>query len=194
MDSSLAELRARPHTSVSQVKCYLQCPRKYFYQYIQRATPAFRPLALVFGTAWHATIGEHLLRSRPGSPVPVDELRAHLRDGIVRGIEGDGVPVLFEEEEQDAGTVVDVALSMLDVFLARVPLPEKVHGVEVPFSLELAHPVTGEIHPLPLVGAMDAVVEIQHHPVVWELKTGKKKWSSFSSPVWSARTRISMLA
>ncbi len=134
---TLAALRAKPHTSISQLKTYIQCPRKYFIQYIKGAMPAFRPLALVFGSAWHETIAEHLTRSRPDRQVPVDELRAHLRDGLVRGVDRDDVPVLFEEEEQDIGAVIDVAMRMLDVFLDRVPLPEQVHGVEVPFRLKL---------------------------------------------------------
>lgn len=151
---------------------------RYFIQYIKGALPAFRPLALVFGSAWHATIAEHLTRSRPEHQVPVEELRAHLHDGLVRGVDRDDVPVLFEDEEQNIGAVIDVAMCMLDVFLARVPLPEQVHGVEVPFRLKLVHPVTGEIHPRPLVGAVDAIVEQRGRPVVWELKTGKKRWSA----------------
>jgi CRISPR/Cas system-associated exonuclease Cas4 (RecB family) len=170
---TLAALRAKPHTSISQLKTFIQCPRKYFLQYIKGVLPGFRPLALVFGSAWHETIGQHLAR-----PVPVDELRAHLHDGLVRGLDRDDIPVLFDEEEQDVGTVIDVAMRMLDVFLARVPLPEQVHGVELPFRLKLLHPVTGEFHPVPLVGAIDAIVEQAGRPVVWELKTAKKRWSA----------------
>jgi CRISPR/Cas system-associated exonuclease Cas4 (RecB family) len=176
--ATLSELRATPHTSISRTKLYLSCPRKFHYTYQQREVlPSFRPLALLFGSAWHATIGEHLLRSRHDDQVHVDELRAHLRDGIVRGFARDDVPVLFEEEEQTVGAVVDVAVRMLDAFLATVALPDKVYGVEVPFSIELVHPTTGEIHPLPLIGAMDAVVEIEGHPVVLELKTSKRRYS-----------------
>ena len=76
---SLGQLRAQPHTSVSRVKSYLACHRRFFYQYIERLTPAFRPLALVFGTAWHETLGEHLLHSPRGGEVPLEKLRAHLR-------------------------------------------------------------------------------------------------------------------
>jgi CRISPR/Cas system-associated exonuclease Cas4 (RecB family) len=170
---TLAALRAKPHTSNSQLKTFIQCPRKYFLQYIKGVIPAFRPLALVFGSAWHETVGQYLAR-----PVPVDELRAHLRDGLVCGLDRDDVPVLFDEDEQDISTVIDVAMRMLDVFLARVPLPEQVHGVEMPFRLKLVHPVTGEVRPVPLVGALDAVVEDRGRPVVWELKTGKKRWSA----------------
>ncbi len=175
---TLAALRAKPHTSVSQLKTFIQCPRKYYLQYIKGVMPAFRPLALVFGSAWHETIADHLTRSRHEYQVPVEELRAHLRDGLVRGVDRDDVPVLFEDEEQDIGAVIDLAMRMLDVFLARVPLPEQVHGVEVPFRLKPVHPVTGEIHPRPLIGAIDAIVEERGRPVVWELKTGRKKFSA----------------
>jgi putative RecB family exonuclease len=174
---SLAELRAKPHTSVSQVKTFLSCPRRYYYQYTERATPAFKSVSLVLGTAWHATLAEHFTRSRPNDPVRVDELRAHLRDGIVRGIEGDGVPVLFDEDEQDTNAVIDTGMHMLDAFLQHVPLPEHVLGVEVPFSIPLAHPVTGAVLPVPLVGAMDAIVEEEGRPIVVEWKSGKRRWS-----------------
>jgi len=175
---TLAALREKPHTSVSELRCYIQCSRKHYFTYIHRAVPAFRPLALVLGSAWHATIAEHLLRSGHGHHAPVEEVREHLRDGIVRGVEGDDVPVLFEEEEQDIGALVDAAMKMLDIFLARIPVPDVVHGVEVPFSLELVHPATGEVHPVPLVGAMDALVDEGGHAVVWELKTGKRRWTA----------------
>jgi hypothetical protein len=133
---------------------------------------------LPFGSAWHATLAEHFTRSRPNDLIPVDELRTHLRDGIVSGIEGDEVPVLFDEEEQDTGAVVDTAMKMLDAFLEHVPLPERVLGVEVPFSISLAHPFSGNVHPLPLVGAMDAIVEEEGCPVVLEAKTAKRRWGS----------------
>ncbi len=175
---TLAALRAKSHTSISQLKTFIQCPRKYFIQYIKGAMPAFRPLAHVFGSAWHETIAEHLTRSRRDRQVPVDELRAHLHDGLVHGMDRDDVPVLFDEEEQDIGSVIDVAMRMLDAFLARGPGPDRVHGVEVPFRLRLAHPVTGEVAPVPLVGAIDAIVEQAGRPVVWELKTAKKRWSA----------------
>ncbi len=174
----LSDLRGRPHTSISQLTTFIQCPRKYYLHYIKEVVPTFRALALVFGSAFHATIAEHLTRARHEYQVPVDELRAHLHEGLVRGVDRDDVPVLFEEEEQDVGAVIDVAMRMLDVFLARVPLPEQVHGVEVPFRLKLVHPVTGEIHPRPLVGAIDAIVEEGGRPVVLELKTGRKRWSA----------------
>lgn len=44
--------------------------------------------------------------------------------------------------------------------------------------MELAHPVTGELLPVPLVGALDALVVEDGAETIWELKTGKRKWSA----------------
>jgi PD-(D/E)XK nuclease superfamily len=38
--------------------------------------------------------------------------------------------------------------------------------------------VTGETAPVPLIGALDALVVEEGSVSVWELKTAKKKWSS----------------
>jgi putative RecB family exonuclease len=174
---SLSDLRRLPHFSVSQLKTYLQCPRKYRYQYIDHVEPEFRPIALAFGTAWHETIGVHLLPPVKDQFLSRQELQATFRDSLTEQVNQDGPPVLFEDEE-DLGKTIDLGLRMLDAFLLRVPRPEQVLGVEVPFVLELSHPVTGEIAPVPLIGGIDAIVVDVGATFVWELKSGKKKWSA----------------
>ena len=84
--------------------------------------------------------------------------------------------MLFDDEDENEGVLVDVSLRMLDAFVAKVPKPQRTLGVEVPFSMELAHPVTGELLPVPLIGALDAVVSDGETTSVWELKTGKRRW------------------
>ena len=173
MNSSLVELRKKPHTSVSAIKTFLTCPRRYFLQYQLRAQPAFRAAALVFGSAWHDTLGVWLLHEE----VPAEQLRQHLRDGLVRRLREEN-DVLFDDEEETEGTLIDTAVGMLDVFLAKVTRPETTLTIEMPFELHMAHPGTGEILPVPLIGAIDAVVIERGRSAVWELKSGKKKWSA----------------
>jgi len=151
MSMTLSDLRGLPHTSISQLKTYLQCPRKYRYHYIDRLEPQFRPIALAFGTAWHETVGVHLLPPVKDQWLSRQELQATFRDSLTGQVNEDGPPVLFEDQE-DFGKTVDLGLRMLDAFILRVARPEQVLGVEVPFVLELAHPVTGEIAPVPLIG------------------------------------------
>ena len=170
MYPSLAELRQQPHTSISATKTFLQCPRKYRLQYVDRVRPEFRSAALVLGSAWHDTIDEWLLAAH----AEPEALRAHLRDGLTRRLRDEDV--LFDEEDEDEGKLTDVAVRMLGVFLTKVPKPDSTVGVEIPFSLELGHPVTGEILPLRVVGALDAVIFKKGTEFIWELKTAKRKW------------------
>jgi putative RecB family exonuclease len=177
MSMSLSDLRGLPHFSISQLKSYLACPRAHRYRYIDRLEPEFRSIALAFGTAWHETIGAHLLPPVKDQWLSREELQALFRDSLTEQVNEDGPPVLFEDEE-DLGKCVDLGLRMLDAFILRVPRPELVIDVERAFILELAHPMTGKVAPVPLIGAMDAIVVDEGKTEVWELKTGKKKWSA----------------
>ena len=156
MNDSLIELRKKPHTSISAVREFMICPRKFAFHYIEKALPEFRPAALAFGSAWHSTIAAWLTTS--GEEVQPEQLRQHLRDGVVARLNDAGANVLFDNADQDEGGLVDQALRMLDAFLAEVPRPEKTFAVEMAFSLELNHPRTGEVLPVPLIGSIDAVV------------------------------------
>ena len=176
MSKNLAELRQAAHTSVSRLKTYLACPKKYFLSYIDRITPAFRPCAFALGSAFHEAVQHHLLGA--DGPDHLTEVHDVFRSSLEAAVHADGVPVLFEEEEEDLGAVVDAGIKMVDTFIERVPRPDGVLAVEAAFSLELAHPITGEILPVPLIGAMDALVLEQGKSVIWELKTAKKKWSA----------------
>jgi RecB family exonuclease len=177
MTMSLVDLRAIPHLSISQLKTYLQCPRKYFLQYIEKSDRAFRHGSLAFGTAWHTVIAAHLLPEVKDQYLSREELQALFRDCISEEVCKEGPPVLFEDEE-DLGQTIDLGLRMLDAFLLGVPRPDQVLEVERAFVLELAHPVTGEIAPVPMIGAIDAIVVDGEKTEIWELKTGKKRWSS----------------
>lgn len=168
---TLSDLRAKPHTSISAIKTYLQCPRKYRLQYVDRIKPAFRSAALAFGTAWHDVIDQWLT-----TPANQDELHQRLRDKLnVLLADGD---IVFDDEDESAESLVDMSLRMLDIFLVKVPHPEKTIAVEVPFSLEIVHPLTAEILPVRFIGSIDALVVEDGIEVIWELKSGKRRWNA----------------
>ncbi len=169
--------RARPltgpaHLSVSQLTCFAGCPRKYRYRYLDKLAPAFRPAALAVGTAWHHTVG--VLLETPATPR--EELETVLRDALLAELEADGPPVLFDDETS-VDAVVDRCIAMLHVFMSEAPRPERVLGVELVFSAELVSD-QGEVVPLPLIGSLDALVELNGKVVVLELKTSKRRWTA----------------
>lgn len=177
MTVSLEALRAKPHLSASRIKSFLSCPRKHWLQYIERKQPAFRPVALAFGIAFHEGLAAHFTRSTSAAPVPIDEVHAAFRDALERQLKTTSPPVLFDDDE-NAASLVDKGVAMLDVFIERVPMPERVLGVEVPFSLRVTDRATGEVCPVPIVGAIDAIVEVEKRTAVWEFKSGKRKWTN----------------
>lgn len=169
----LWRLRKKPHTSISAIREFITCPRRYYLKYIREVQPAFKAAAAAFGTAWHATIGHWLLHPDVGQV----ELETYFRDDLVSRLSGDRIPVLFDDEDDTEGKLIDAGIKMLRFFFTRVRRPEVVLGVEVPFALELTHPETGEILAAPIIGGLDAVVAEGGRKYIWELKTAARRWS-----------------
>lgn len=167
-------LRKRPHTSISAMREYVTCPHRYTLKYVRELRPAFKAAAAAFGTAWHATIGYWLQNTQASS----EELETYFRDDLVARLQEDRIPVLFDDEDENEGKLLDAGVKMLRVFFARVRRPELVLGVEVPFCVELTHPETGEVLGVPLIGALDAIVVDEGKKYALELKTAKRRWSS----------------
>ena len=171
MSPSLGELRSQPHVSFSAIKTFLMCPRRYRLQYIDRVRSEYRAAAISFGHTWHEVVGVWLVRE----DVTAEELRDHLRDRLSVSMRDH--ELMFDDEDDNESTFVDTGVRMLNAFLAKVSRPERTLAVEVPFGLELGHPITGEILPVKFIGAIDALVVESGNKSVWELKTGKRKWS-----------------
>lgn len=167
-----------PYLSVSQIKTFLQCPRLYRFRYIDKLQPEFRSVALAFGTAWHAAVEHYLAKHAAAAAVSTEELVDVFRESLDHELADDAVPVLFDDDETDAGALVAKARDMLEAFVLQYPLPDRVLGIEQAFMLEIAHPVTGEVLGVPLVGAIDALVERDGKVLVVELKSSKRKWSA----------------
>jgi hypothetical protein len=172
----LEALRSEPHISVSSLGTWLRCPRKWKLHYMERAEASHRSIGLVFGHAWHALIGFLLMTHQRGQKLERGVLRDYFADALRRELESDGPPILFDDEE-DEDALLTIGARMLDAFLDRVPLPDRVIAVEAPFRLQVFDPETGEALPAPLIGAIDAVVELSRRREIWELKSGKKRWA-----------------
>jgi hypothetical protein len=142
---------------------------------VDRIEPSFRASALAFGSAWHSALGDYLLTSTGSEKKHLDELHDVFVVAFEEQVDSDGPPVLYDEGEDFDG-LVGLAKRMLAVFVEKVPVP-KVRAIEVPFSIDLVDPATGEVLP-PLVGAVDALVIKDGVTTVWEFKSGKRKWAA----------------
>lgn len=161
------------HLSVSSIKEYLACPRKFRLRRIDGLVPAFRPVSLAFGSAFHEGVAFGLHKHSLGESPHSEETQQHFRERLREQINESDAPVLFDDQE-DEGALADKGLEMLDAFWHEVPLPDRVIGIEQRFSLSIQGP-NGESLP-PLIGSVDAAVETADTPSVWELKTARQRW------------------
>ena len=160
--------------SASALADYVACPRMFFFRRVEHKVPAFRPVSLALGSAFHDAVSYALFCHGRGETLVMQELHDRFRSSLDHELHRVNPPVLFNDSENE-GQLVDTGLRMIDAFLRRVPLPERVLGIEVAFSAELVDPETGEVLPIPLIGALDAVVERKAREVIWEMKTAKRR-------------------
>lgn len=175
MFNTLAALRKKPHTSVSALKTFITCPRKYRLQYIDRTRPDYYAAALALGSAWHESVADWLMKPEEDENILDEQLRERIRQRLRR----EELPVLFDDEDETEDAFIAKAVEMFRAFRQSTLRPKKVLSSELPFETGVIHPDTGEVLSVPVIGAIDAIV-IDHEgrTALWELKTSKKKWSS----------------
>jgi len=176
MNTAIKVLFAEEHLSASAIGKYLRCPRSYRYRYVDHRIPETRASSLLFGSAIHHVLAYAYQKQRLLEPAPdIAELCDVFRGAWAEGLD-DGPPVLFGDDE-DADKLTNLGVKMLWAFIEKAPLYPEVVEVEMPFSVELADPETGEVLPR-LVGVLDAVVREQGGGyAILEHKTAAKRWT-----------------
>lgn len=163
--------------SVTQMKTWQLCPKKFEFRYVLGVEPEFVPLPLAFGSAFHSALAYHYQWLMRGEPAPVDEVKQRFVDAFTLAKNG-AVPL--REDEDGTGFVLAEAkgLQMLDVTLAHPSaVPKKVVGVEQSFTVDLYDAKSGELLDEKLRGVIDLIVEEDGHRVLVEHKTSSKKYT-----------------
>ena len=166
--------RAELHVSVSQVKTYLICPRKYELRYVRGLQPESRALALVFGSAIHEALAAFYVALQTDTePAPEhiitvfgDALDAECREGPE-----------VDEGKTTVGEIKDKGIALLRLFHEQVERPDKVLAVEQPFTMDLTDPRSGQVIEEQFTGVIDAIIEMHGQRVLVEHKTAARKWS-----------------
>lgn len=172
---TLEQLRERPHLSVSALKLYLSCPKKFGFRYCSEEQPTHTPVALPFGRAFHDVVGFTLIQAAKGRLLTDGDKTEYFADALRRELSDNRAPVLFDDEE-DEQQLLRKGAAMLHALFAAVGIPERVLHVELPFAIDVHDPDTGELLPVELIGAVDAVVVEEGRVTLWELKSGKRRW------------------
>ncbi len=163
------QLQEKPHLSYSQINCYMTCPLKYRYHYLDKIEPPFVSSALVFGSCVHESVGAFYQSCLEGDPLSAGQVHdvyrqaweSHSKERPIRFFNGDTVETLTTKSKR-----------MLDVFYEGFDPTVQIIGIEEPFEVDL-----GKRMP-PLVGWIDALELAPNGTVsVIDLKTASKRYS-----------------
>ena len=163
------------YVSVSQLKTWLMCPRKYELRYIRGVTPEFVPVNLAFGSAFHEALAGYYNEIKvSGIPLRRDLVLDTFRAAWAKAAEGD--IRLQGDDDDDPGVMIDKGVSMLHAFYEQAGTPE-VEAVEHGFTIAILDVDTGEPLEEKLVGTMDLLIREEGRVVVVEHKTSARKFT-----------------
>lgn len=170
------------YISVSQIKCWLKCPRQYVLKYVRGIEPAFVPTAFAFGSAFHAAVAAFYLELRnTGEPLQRSLAFDVFRDAWEHARSGRIPLQADEDEDRDLSVLADKGIAMVDVFLDHVGDRighQQVEAVEHSFAVPIHDPDTGELLEEQLVGTVDALIREDGRRVLLEHKTAARRYTA----------------
>jgi Holliday junction resolvase-like predicted endonuclease len=175
---SLAALRRQPHWSFSRINALVNyCSLAWAFRYVHRREPEFRPVSLVFGSAFHSALAFHAARRLHGQKVTVADSQEVFAELLTENCRRDDPPVRFGDNEA-ADTLVAQGQRMLATYLASLDPQERTEAVGVPFAVPLLD-ASGRLLDKPLIGEFDLVVRgADGIRTVVDWKTSARRWSA----------------
>ena len=134
----------RPHLSYSQIQCYITCPLKYRFSYVDGLEPEFRPASLHFGSAIHQAIAAFLNSTLNGDHLTADNMTDVWRDAWRRN----GEQIRFFGKE-DENLLTKKAEELLSIYYDYWNTDVEVLAVEEFFAFDLSQVIPDNTDPLP---------------------------------------------
>ena len=162
------------HISNSQLKTFLTCSQKHYFQYVRGLPWEFIPDYFPFGGAIHAAAKAFYQALKDtGVRISQDDLIGH----FVKSWEQESQKNIRYQKGQNKDTLKDRGAEMLKAFYEKVS-PRRILEVELPFSVDLVQREGGEPLPCKLSGVFDLVESDEEGSIiVVELKTGAKRFT-----------------
>ena len=159
------KLRENPHWSYSAMQCYLTCPLKYKFRYIDNAEPERTGSCFIFGKAFHAALSE---RARIGKDMSEREVCDVCEDYFK--VECDAAVNLTFKPNESYDSMLLTGVKMLEVACKNWMDDFAVESVAETFS------VTVPGLSKPLIGEFDCVVTDGRDRCIVDWKTASAKW------------------
>ena len=159
------KLRENPHWSYSAMQCYLTCPLKYKFRYIDNAEPERTGSCFIFGKAFHAALSE---RARIGKDMSEREVCDVFEDYFK--VECDAAVNLTFKPKEDFDSMLQTGFRMVEVACQNWQDDFAVESVAETFSVSV--PGLSK----PLIGEFDCVVTDGRDRCIVDWKTASAKW------------------
>ena len=172
------EVMERLHISYSQLRSYLTCPQRYGFHYVLGAEWERKSAALPLGASVHKAVEAYYRTLQETGEVLSLEVVVDVFDRVFeQQILNSEVEIIFKDGE-DYPSLRKQGIELLKVFLKEVK-PQKIVGIEVPFSVKIPDLITGEgFLPIRLVGILDLVEsDSDGSYLVVDLKTSSQRYS-----------------
>lgn len=157
-----------PRYSASRINAYLMCPRKWAFKYVDKVEPERRSAAMAFGRAVHSAIEymhhEILDGQKPEAPDIIRVFKADFEYELDMGVD-------FKSNES-ANLLRRQGTDLVFEYV-KAYSESDVQAAEVPFTVPLMDPETGEVFPYNLHGWFDALFP---HDTIQEIKTSARRF------------------
>lgn len=166
---TLDELRKEPHESYSSLNTYLNiCQLQYFYRYVERAEVERTSVCFPYGKAFHTAMTAQAWACMSGGSLTRDEIVGQFEDAFQ--IEVEATPNLIYKDGENFGTMIDLAVKMLDTALANWSDFYTVKAAAQAFRITV--PGLDK----PLIGEFDLLVQDGSDVCIVDWKTAACRW------------------
>jgi len=159
------------YISPSRLNCWLACPLKFRFRYIDGIRSPTTP-ALFLGKILHGSLENFYRHRQLGIALDAADLNRRLLESWGESIDEEHMQFDTPAEEQ---ILQRQAGDLIKAYLAHVPADEpRPLAVEAAVEMPLINPLTGEDLGIPLLGVMDLVLDGPSGPVIADFKSSSR--------------------
>lgn len=161
------------HLSYSSIACYLQCPLKWRFRYIDQLEPEFTSASLAFGQGVHQAVASFFQSALEGDFLSADNMVDVYRQAWK---DCDGPPIRYDKGDTEY-KLLQKATDVLTLWHSKQDPTVEVYGVEEEFSVDLSKKFDHPFQELPpLIGYVDHILKMPDGSITLiDLKTAGRK-------------------
>jgi putative RecB family exonuclease len=169
-NQALQAFQQELHISYSQIFCFMTCPLKHRFQYVEGRPPERVSIAQFFGIGIHSAIEmAYMALKKHGITESLKALCERFETCLELDLNHANVPVLFKKDLPDPNAAMAMGKALLKLFHENidqtVETVQDFVGVELPLSATL-YSNSGKPTDFKLVGILDLVIRDQNGEIV----------------------------